>query len=151
MDNVEKIKMKKSVELIRALQKMFAGMLLSNIKYQDPTEVLEAIVDDNGDSISIYEQKDIGEFFLNLLDRLQDGLGENKNLLRKVISADFERQQMKFGQNAAAVVDEKNKAFVQGNDGDASQLADALNIQIQPSATAGPDELDIDGLMKGGG
>lgn len=151
MDNVEKIKMKKSVELIRALQKMFAGMLLSNIKYQDPTEVLEAIVDDNGDSISIYEQKDIGEFFLNLLDRLQDGLGENKNLLRKVISADFERQQMKFGQNAAAVVDEKNKAFVQGNDGDASQLADALNMQMQPSAIAGPDELDIDGLMKGGG
>lgn len=57
---------------------MFAGMLLSNVKYQDPTEVLESIVDDNGDPISIYEQKDIGEFFLNLLDRLQDGLGENK-------------------------------------------------------------------------
>lgn len=92
MDNVEKIKMKKSVELIRALQKMFASMLLSNVKYQDPTEVLEAVVDDNGDSISIYEQKDIGEFFSIFLDRLQDGLGENKNLIRKVVAADFERQ-----------------------------------------------------------
>lgn len=113
MDNVEKIKMKKSVELIRALQKMFAGMLLSNVKYQDPTEVLEAIVDDNGDPISIYEQKDIGEFFLNLLDRLQDGLGENKSLIRKVISSDFERQQMKFGQGAiAGVADGNNKAII---------------------------------------
>ena len=91
MDNVEKIKLKKSVELIRALQKIFAGMLLSNVKYQDPTEVLEAIVDDNGDSISIYEQKDIGEFFLNLLDRLQDGRGENKQLIRKLVAADFDR------------------------------------------------------------
>ena len=96
MDKVEKIKMKKSVELIRALQKMFAGMLLSNVKYQDPTEVLESIVDDNGDPISIYEQKDIGEFFLNLLDRLQDGLGENKQLIRKLVAADFDRQSMKI-------------------------------------------------------
>ena len=54
-------------------------------------------------------------------------------------------------EDCEAVVDEKNKAFVQGIDGDASQLADALNMQIQPSAIAGPDELDIDGLMKGGG
>ena len=53
--------------------------------------MLEAIVDDNGDSISIYEQKDIGEFFLNLLDRLQDGLGENKQLIRKLVAADFDR------------------------------------------------------------
>ena len=53
--------------------------------------MLEAIVDDNGDSISIYEQKDIGEFFLNLLERLQDGLGENKNLIRKVLAEDFQR------------------------------------------------------------
>ena len=45
-------------------------MLLSNVKYQDPTPVLESIVDDNGVGISIYEQKDIGEFFLNFLDRM---------------------------------------------------------------------------------
>ena len=51
------------------------------------------MVDDNGKSINIYEQKDIGEFFLNLLDRLQDGLGENKNLIKKAFNIDFERQQ----------------------------------------------------------
>ena len=45
---------------------MFAGMLLSNVKYQDPMEVLEAVVDDNGDSISIYEQKGIGGFLADI-------------------------------------------------------------------------------------
>jgi hypothetical protein len=49
---------------------MFAAMLLGNIKYQDPTKVLESIVDDSGEPISIYEQKDIGEFFLNFIERL---------------------------------------------------------------------------------
>ena len=78
METHEKIKIKKSVEFVFNLQKMFASMLIGNIKYQDPTNVLESIVDDNGQPISIYEQKDIGEFFLNILDRLQDGLGENK-------------------------------------------------------------------------
>jgi len=47
--------------------------------------VLESLVDDNGVSIPIYEQKDIGEFFLNFLDRLQDGMGENKSLIRKLM------------------------------------------------------------------
>jgi hypothetical protein len=42
--------------------------------------------------ISIYEQKDIGEFFLNFLDRMQDGLGENKSLIRKLMGDDFARQ-----------------------------------------------------------
>ena len=45
-------------------------MLLGATNYQDPTQVLESIVDDNGESMSIYEQKDIGEFFMNFLDRL---------------------------------------------------------------------------------
>ena len=29
-------------------------MLISNVKYQDPTKVLESIVDDNGEKIEIY-------------------------------------------------------------------------------------------------
>jgi hypothetical protein len=92
MDLKEKSKMKKSQELVVNLQKMFAAMFLSNIKYQDPTAVLESIVDDNGVGISIYEQKDIGEFFLNFLDRMQDGLGENKSLIRKLMGDEFARQ-----------------------------------------------------------
>ena len=34
---------------------MFISMMIGNIKYQDPTKVLESIVDDNGEPISIYE------------------------------------------------------------------------------------------------
>ena len=55
MDNIEKIKVRSSRELVKQLQQMFAGMLLSNVKYQDPTKVLESIVDDNGVGLSIYE------------------------------------------------------------------------------------------------
>lgn len=68
---------------------MICSMLLSNVKYQDPTQVLESIVDDNGNNISIYEQKDIGEFFMNFLDRLQDGVCENKKIIRKMIMLDY--------------------------------------------------------------
>ena len=64
-------------------------MLLSNVKYQDPTCVLESIVDDNGQGLSIYEQKDIGEFFLNFLERMQEGLGENKAIIRKLMGKDL--------------------------------------------------------------
>ena len=49
---------------------MFSAMILGNVKYQDPTKVLEAIVDDNGNGISVNDQQDIGEFFLNFIDRL---------------------------------------------------------------------------------
>lgn len=89
LEEVEKIKMKKSKELVVEVKELFAKMLLSNIKYQDPTKLLESIVDDNGVGISIYEQKDIGEFFLNFLDRMQDGLCENKAIIRKLMSTDL--------------------------------------------------------------
>ena len=47
------------------------------------------MVDDNGEAISIYEQADIGEFFLNFLERMQDGLGESKALMRKLMGDDL--------------------------------------------------------------
>ena len=75
--------------MLRELQLMFASMLLGNIKYENPTGVLENIVDDYGQSISINEQADIGEFFMNFLDRLQDGMNENKQLIRKLMKVDM--------------------------------------------------------------
>ena len=70
LEEIEKIKLTKSKELVINLQKLFASMLLSNVKYEDPTKVLESVVDDNGIGLSINEQKDIGEFFMNFFDRL---------------------------------------------------------------------------------
>ena len=89
LDNVEKTKLKMSKVLVKNIQKLFAQMLLSNVKYQDPTKVLESVVDDQGRGISIYEQADIGEFFLNFLERMQDGLGESKSLMRKLMGDDL--------------------------------------------------------------
>jgi len=37
----------------------------------------------------INEQKDIGEFLTNFLERLQEGLGENKKLIRKMMDEDL--------------------------------------------------------------
>jgi hypothetical protein len=38
--------------------------------------VLQALVDDYGHPILFGEQKDIGEFNLNFLERIEEGLGE---------------------------------------------------------------------------
>jgi hypothetical protein len=51
-------------------------MMLANRKYADPTNVLKSLVDDYGNNILVGEQKDIGEFNLNLLERIEEGLGE---------------------------------------------------------------------------
>ena len=70
MDQSDKIRLKTSKEMVRNVQKLFCQLLLSNVKYQDPTSVLENIVDESGHKIPIYEQKDIGEFFTIFLERL---------------------------------------------------------------------------------
>ena len=62
--------MKQGKILVIELQKLFANMLLSNLRYQDPTGVLKSIVDDDGHKLAIHEQQDIGEFLMNFLDRL---------------------------------------------------------------------------------
>lgn len=87
-----------------------ASMLLSNIKYQDPTNVLESMVDDFGNKISIYEQQDIAEFFLNFLDRLQDGLCENKSAVRKILGNDLANNMRKMS------FENKNPQSIQGLD-----------------------------------
>jgi hypothetical protein len=63
-------KLAASKEVVAHLQTLFAEMLQTNRKYADPTRVLEAIVDDNGEKMNIYEQKDIGEFFQMFLERI---------------------------------------------------------------------------------
>lgn len=52
-------------------------MILSNKKYLDPTVVLKSLTDDFGNRILIGEQKDIGEFNMNFIERIEEGLGES--------------------------------------------------------------------------
>jgi len=51
---------------------------MANRKYVDPTAVLRSLTDDFGNQISIGEQRDIGEFLLNFIERIEEGLGELK-------------------------------------------------------------------------
>ena len=39
--------------------------------------------------MQVYEQKDIGEFFMTFLERLQEGIGENKSIARKLMKDDL--------------------------------------------------------------
>lgn len=65
---------------------------MTNVKYLDPKDVLESIVDDSGNKIRYHEQADICEFFLNFLDRLQDGLAENKKLIRQLMGEELKME-----------------------------------------------------------
>jgi ubiquitin carboxyl-terminal hydrolase 25 len=51
-------------------------MIMANRKYVDPTTVLKSLTDDFGNKVQVGEQKDLGEFNLNFLERIEEGLGE---------------------------------------------------------------------------
>ena len=51
-------------------------MALSGKKYTEPSDVLRALVDDFGQPLTLGDQKDIGEFNLNFLERVEEGMGE---------------------------------------------------------------------------
>jgi ubiquitin carboxyl-terminal hydrolase 25/28 len=53
-------------------------MIASDRKYLDPTLVLSSIVDDYGNELAIGDQKDIGEFNLVFLSRIEDGFEESR-------------------------------------------------------------------------
>ncbi|TNV86827.1 hypothetical protein FGO68_gene17503 [Halteria grandinella] len=67
-----------SRHLVDNLGRLFASMLLANRKYVDPTSVLKSLTDDFGNQIHVGEQRDLGEFNLNFLERIEEGLGERK-------------------------------------------------------------------------
>ena len=49
-------------------------MTLSNKKYVDPSPVLNSLVDDIGNQLSIGDQKDVGEYNIDLVSRIEEGL-----------------------------------------------------------------------------
>lgn len=68
------VRTKASVELVLNLQKLFAYLICSNRRYIEPTSVLKALVDDYGNPIAIGEQKDVGEFNMVFLARINEAL-----------------------------------------------------------------------------
>ena len=67
---------KQSKILVQNLAKLFSSLILANRKYVNPTPVLKSLTDDFGQPVLIGEQQDLGEFNLNLLERIEEGLGE---------------------------------------------------------------------------
>lgn len=55
LDQVDKAKLKMSKLLVLQLQKLFAEMMMTNVKYLNPSDVLDSIVDDSGHKIRIHE------------------------------------------------------------------------------------------------
>jgi ubiquitin carboxyl-terminal hydrolase 25/28 len=65
-----------SCKLVDNLKQLFCALIASDRKYIDPTAVISSIVDDYGNDLAIGDQKDIGEFNLVFLSRIEDGLEE---------------------------------------------------------------------------
>lgn len=67
-----------SCRLVENLKQLFCSLIASDRKYADPTPVLSALCDDYGNELAIGDQKDIGEFNLVFLSRIEDGLEESR-------------------------------------------------------------------------
>lgn len=93
LEGADRIKLLMSKQLVQNLQKLYTNMMMTNVKYLNPKDVLECIVDDSGHKIRYHEQADICEFFLNFLDRLQEGLSENKKLIRQMMGEELKNEQ----------------------------------------------------------
>lgn len=92
-DKGEYLRKKASITLVEELQKLFSFLTFSNRKYIDPGKVLGALVDDFGNQIRVGEQKDVGEFHLILVARIEEGLRTKNELVE--ISEDKEDSSLK--------------------------------------------------------
>ena len=71
-DSLELKLVKSGMKLVRELQWLFTRMATGKVKYLNPSGVLESVVDDQGDRLTIGEEKDISEYNATLLQRIQD-------------------------------------------------------------------------------
>lgn len=65
---------KPTVEFIKALQKLFAQLLLSNQTYIDPSPMIKSLRSDDGRPVTIGGQEDVAEFNELFLQRVREGL-----------------------------------------------------------------------------
>jgi ubiquitin carboxyl-terminal hydrolase 25/28 len=68
-----------SLQLVKQLQRLFGYMTRSHRRYIDPSNVLSALVDDLGNQLMIGDQKDVGEFNIILVARIEDGMKPPKS------------------------------------------------------------------------
>lgn len=58
------------MKLIQELQILFTTMALGKKKYLNPNGVLQSVLDDQGDQVTVGEEKDISEYNSILLQRI---------------------------------------------------------------------------------
>lgn len=77
---------------------MFSFLIFSHKSYSDPLNVIRSVLDDIGNQININEEKDVGEFNLNFLERLKEGLERNVEK-KKVETVDLLDSPVKIDRN----------------------------------------------------
>jgi len=98
--------------LTARLAYLFSRMSMLNRVYTEPSDVLRSLVDDYGQHLLLGEQKDIGEFNLNFLERIEEGLGERKeakllvDYARKQMDQAIEGQRKEILMRKSSIVDE---------------------------------------------
>lgn len=60
--------------MIKNIQFLFGSLLASDLQWVNPSSVLEKVVDDQGQVVPIGDQKDLIEFMLNFIERIQEVL-----------------------------------------------------------------------------
>jgi len=106
-------------------------MIMSNRKYTEPSIVLRALVDDFGQPILFGDQKDIGEFNLNFLERIEEGLGERK--MAKLEIEDLKAQDEKLFANGG---------LTKGMEVRKSSIIDDGMDTPQPESSLGDDAIN---------
>ena len=110
-----------SLKLTIQLQRLFAYLTNSNRKAIDTTSVTDEIVDENGNPVRIHEQKDVGEFNINFLARINEALELGKeNSFTKIsneLDPDAKKQQERsiaLGMSVSLPVDchQLSKSFI---------------------------------------
>lgn len=71
---LEYLRKKASISLVQELQKLMSFMVCSSRKYIDPSKVLNSLVDEFAKEIRVGDQKDVGEFHLILVARIEEGI-----------------------------------------------------------------------------
>ena len=95
--------------LTARLAYLFARMSMLNRTYTEPSDVLRSLVDDYGQHLLLGEQKDIGEFNLNFLERIEEGLGERteaKRLVEQLLAPDLVPDRRDFFARKSSIVDD---------------------------------------------
>lgn len=124
---LERMRKDASIKFVENLQKLISSMICSNMKYIDPTKVLHALVDDFGNQILVGDQKDVGEFHLIMVARIEEGLKTKLEYNEK------QEEELKIEEKESSPVRRKESTNYTGHkisdDGIVSQLFYAKQIE----------------------